>query len=139
MRSAYTRMLQHVLLNNLSNLHVRYSSVLANRYINMPNSISAPFGALVSNTKVRARNRHRRRHAGHEQGGDLSTIVSAETEAETKGDEEVVPILNCPDDAGLLWEEEDDYESVEQLKCDSGMFDFFFQFYIRVLILIHYS
>ena len=107
-------MLQHVLLNNLSNLHVRYSSVLANRYINMPNSISAPFGALVSNTKVRARNRHRRRHAGHEQGGDLSTIVSAETEA-------------------------DDYESVEQLKCDSGMFDFFFQFYIRVLILIHYS
>ena len=91
----------------------------------MPNSISAPFGALVSNTKVRARNRHRRRHAGHEQGGDLSTIVSAETEAETKVNEEVVPILNCPDDAGLLWEEEDDYESVEQLKCDSGMFAFF--------------
>ena len=118
-------MLQRVLLNNLLNLHVRYSSVLANRYMNMPNSISAPFGALVSSTKVRARNRHRRQHAGHEQGGDLSAIVSAETEAETKGDEEVVPILNCPDDTGLLWEEEGDYESVEELKCDSSMFAFF--------------
>jgi len=82
----------------------------------MPRTISAPIGAFVSSTKSRAKRRRRPRHAGHDRGGELSTITSMATEA--KEDEDAIAFAG-PIDCDI-WKDDEDDENMALLDCDVG-------------------
>ncbi len=82
----------------------------------MPRTISAPIGAFVSSTKARAKRRRRPRHAGHDRGGELSTIASIATEA--KGDDEAIAfasLIDCD-----IWKDDEDDENMALVDCYGG-------------------
>jgi len=82
----------------------------------MPRTISAPIDAFVSSTKARAKRRRRPRHAGHDRGGELSTIASIATEA--KGDDEAIAFASSTDCD--IWKDDEDDENMALVDCYGG-------------------